>query len=211
MTDAIKLTAALAGDSLSFSRDGNQTNLDELVKSLNPSTRLAIQLRNDNLAEARKKLETQLLFSGLVETSFKEESSNTLLVECSTPKWGVGQSASLKSQKLGAPSTTPKKWVVSTDEEMEDEDGLLKDEDLVVAKPNAGDDCEDPTGTRKPCKNCSCGRADGVIEEKKSEPAASSCGNCYLGDAFRCAACPYLGMPAFKAGEKVSLQLVDDI
>ncbi|BFZ57052.1 electron carrier [Savitreella phatthalungensis] len=113
-----------------------------------------------------------------------------------------------------------------------DEESLLEASDLakpVIVQPA---ECAPEKGKRrKACKNCTCGLRELEEEELRSQEATrsrvllgeddlaevdftasmsaknavSSCGNCYLGDAFRCSGCPYLGMPAFKPGEKVSL------
>jgi len=42
----------------------------------------------------------------------------------------------------------------------------------------------------------------GDLENGNTE---SACGKCYMGDAFRCASCPYRGVPAFEKGDKVKL------
>ena len=60
----------------------------------------------------------------------------------------------------------------------------------------------------KACKNCNCGRADQENKTNNEDNAylkTSACGKCYLGDAYRCAGCPYRGTPAFKPGDKIEL------
>jgi len=132
------------------------------------------------------------------------------------PSFQVGAAQALpKRANVPKTNNADKKtsvWTINADdineEELQDEDDLL--DDLDKAKPKkVADDCEvGKDGKKKACKNCSCGRKE---EEEGVKPATetakSSCGSCYLGDAFRCGTCPYLGMPAFKAGEKVQLSL----
>ena len=50
----------------------------------------------------------------------------------------------------------------------------------------------------KPCADCTCGKKElmeGKITTEQLEKGqiTSSCGKCYLGDAFRCAGCPFRG------------------
>lgn len=99
-----------------------------------------------------------------------------------------------------------------------DEDNLLTDASNLLGAPpsmsaaatKSGDDCSG----RAPCDDCTCGRAEGAKEGNSEQPKeikSSSCGKCSLGDAFRCASCPYLGKPAFKPGEEhLVLDLQDD-
>ncbi|XP_048440835.1 anamorsin homolog isoform X2 [Pyrus x bretschneideri] len=125
-------------------------------------------------------------------------------VKAKKPSWKIGSSFALKKTTKALP-----KIQINDDSDLIDEDSLLTEEDLK--KPQLlSSDCE-VGSTRKACKNCTCGRAE---EEQKVEKLGSTvdlsnfksqCGSCGLGDAFRCATCPFKGLPPFKPGEKVSL------
>merc|ERR1712130_618729 len=90
--------------------------------------------------------------------------------------------------------------------ELMDDSTLLAEEDLVKPDPSSLRVCG-TTGKRKACKDCSCGLKEELDsgKEVKKKDFTSSCGSCYLGDAFRCGSCPYLGMPAFNPGDKITL------
>ncbi|KAH7105636.1 DUF689-domain-containing protein [Auriculariales sp. MPI-PUGE-AT-0066] len=106
-----------------------------------------------------------------------------------------------------------------------DADALLTDADRARPPPCEPFRADGTPRRKKACKNCSCGLAEIEAEEElnavtvvldatadalKSTKITSSCGSCYLGDAFRCASCPYLGLPAFEPGQKVELVNMDD-
>lgn len=126
------------------------------------------------------------------------------------PKFEVGSAASLI-----IPKRSPGVWklnnLLDDDVETIDPDDLLDEDDVKKPDPLSLRVCG-TTGKRKACKDCSCGLAEELAAEGKAgkvidtkDAPKSSCGSCYLGDAFRCATCPYLGMPAFKPGEKIQL------
>ncbi|XP_010363785.1 anamorsin isoform X2 [Rhinopithecus roxellana] len=155
------------------------------------------------------------------------ESDHLLFVQITgkKPNFEVGSSSQLKLSitKKSSPSVKPavdpaaaKLWTLSAndmeDDSMDliDSDELLDPEDLKKPDPASLRAASCGEGKkRKACKNCTCGLAEELEKEKSREQMSSqpksACGNCYLGDAFRCASCPYLGMPAFKPGEKVLL------
>ncbi|KNC86110.1 hypothetical protein SARC_01726 [Sphaeroforma arctica JP610] len=138
-----------------------------------------------------------------------------------TPDFDVLESAPLPmalNRKKKTPAAAPSKpsvWTVAAtdfgdDMDLVDEDDLLDDSDKVkpdAAALSSGCAPAEPGAKKRACKDCSCGLKEMEASGKDEFEAApeSSCGSCYLGDAFRCGTCPYLGMPAFESGQKVAL------
>lgn len=124
-------------------------------------------------------------------------------IEAEKPNYEMGSSVALSFAAKPKPTVWKLDDVV--DDDLIDDDDLLDESDKVKPTETSLRVCG-TTGKRKACKDCSCGLAEELSGEVvDEEPKKSSCGSCYLGDAFRCASCPYLGMPAFKPGEKVQL------
>jgi len=152
---------------------------------------------------------------GLEETLAKLNmtSGTAFLVTASTPNHEVGASRLLSFAKPAALVKAAPKADVWTLEDIEDDtvelmddSELLNEEDLVKPDLASLRVCG-TTGKKKACKDCSCGLKEELDDGKEpsKKDFTSSCGSCFLGDAFRCGSCPYLGMPAFNPGDKITL------
>jgi len=163
---------------------------------------------------------TSELFPSLDATVSKIGDVQMYMHSASKPQHEVGASRLLSFAKLAPPAAaapTPAPatngasvWTLEDMDddtvELVDDQTLLAEEDLAKPDPASLRVCG-TTGKRKACKDCSCGLREELSagKEPTTKSVTSSCGSCYLGDAFRCGSCPYLGMPAFKPGEKITL------
>ncbi|KAL2269128.1 hypothetical protein VTJ83DRAFT_3974 [Remersonia thermophila] len=117
------------------------------------------------------------------------------------------------------------------DDNVIDEETLLTEEDMRRPIQQPPECAPQPGKKRRACKDCTCGLAERLEAEEKARRAKAddqlsalklkseelteldftvqgktgSCGSCYLGDAFRCSDCPYIGLPPFKPGEEVKI------
>ena len=146
-------------------------------------------------------------------------------ITCEKPSYNVGTSTQLKlsfaKKKETLTGNAAKVWTLSAQDINDDDVDIIDSDDLLDENDRKKPDpstlksiCGPKSGKKKACKNCSCGLAEDLANGVEAAQPKSACGSCYLGDAFRCASCPYLGMPAFKAGDKISLsdrQLKPDI
>ncbi|XP_055504736.1 anamorsin [Leucoraja erinacea] len=148
-------------------------------------------------------------------------------IKAKKPDFEVGSSSQLKLSFVKKNNQAPEKpqldpnaakaWTLSAtdmnddDVDFIDSDELLDENDLKKPDPASLRimNCGDSKKKKRACKNCTCGLAEELVvkgpKDVKSVQVKSSCGSCYLGDAFRCASCPYMGMPAFKPGEQILL------
>jgi len=152
------------------------------------------------------------------------------------PTWQIGEKATISLQGLILPqpstidvpvSASTASWNISADDLQEDdlidEDTLLGEAPPALLPTVLGEGGCGPgtagTTKRRACKNCSCGLKEMEEAEIAGQTAVkinpieqgSACGNCFKGDAFRCASCPYRGKPAFKPGEESVILALDEM
>lgn len=209
------LLMVVSADDLTKAEVYNPMELANWIAVLTPTASVAIQVVGD--FQDLQPVHTSFLLAGLASASERRTADGSRIL-----------TAKRKPATAAVPLKKKTANVVTVSLDDIGDDGMINEDDLlddnVLAPPpamgarTAGDDCDG----RKPCDNCTCGRAEEKPDDEdhhdhdhhhdhsKTAPS-SSCGKCHLGDAFRCASCPYLGKPAFKPGEEhLVLDLADD-
>lgn len=177
---------------------------------------------------SKAELSPEALSSLRTATGYQGNTLSRVRISAFKPNFEVGSSSQIKlsfgkktpkpAEKPALDPNTVKMWTLSAndmdddDVDLVDSDALLDEDDLKKPDPASlkAPSCGEGAGKKKKaCKNCTCGLAEELDQESKGKQKTdlpkSACGSCYLGDAFRCASCPYMGMPAFKPGEKIVL------
>lgn len=174
--------------------------LFDFLRLLKPNGKLILREPAANrTADVSEKLAANLTLSGFVNTQISNV-SDQVQVTSAKPSWELGAASSIQLKKKAKSA-----WSADAQDngELLDEDKLLDESDLVrpvKSKSSAhigpsrtdasapGDDCELTEGTRKACKNCSCGRAESsepstklTLEMIESPAVNSSCGNVRAG------------------------------
>ena len=226
-------------DHSSFSSELSPKTLSAFFDALLPGGRLGIFVLKGGGSSFTSAMQSEVSkaltlegFEDVVSDATTVSGTDATVISGRKPRWERGVKFSLekkKTKKGGEESVSALAWEDDDQDEMIDEDALLTEKDK--AKPTAEDGVGCPP-TRKPCKDCTCGRKEEEEMKENATPGTttssvvkmdlendpndetfkSACGNCALGDAFRCAGCPYLGQPAFKENDgENKVVMLDDL
>lgn len=152
-------------------------NFVGLSKCLNDNGIIKLNFINTINEDIFKEVEMNLTFAGL--TNIKKENDN--LITASTLNWINAFDISKIEVDPAMPYTVTVNDLVDPFKDYEENDLKF----FACSELN------------KACPGCTCGKDKNNISNTQQK----SCGRCYLGDAFRCANCPYRGKPPFEQNQ----------